>query len=83
LWFKNLESFCISVSKTSEKSIPKDLSETTASHEAIEDPQVKLEKDLRKLKKKIRECDILVEKQGNGDPLTPPEEEKLSKLTAW
>ncbi|GAX82018.1 hypothetical protein CEUSTIGMA_g9446.t1 [Chlamydomonas eustigma] len=72
-----------SVSKTSEKSIPKDLPQATSQETAEEDPQAMLEKDMRKLKKKIRECDLLVDKHKNGDPLTTQEEEKLSKLTLW
>jgi hypothetical protein len=48
-----------------------------------EEPHVRLEKEIRKLRKKIRECDSLVEKHGKGEPLTSPEEEKLGKLPGW
>jgi hypothetical protein len=52
--------------------------------EVVEDSEkVKLEKEVRKMKKKIREVDHLVEKQTKGDPLAPAEAEKMSKLFAW
>ena len=48
-----------------------------------EDPHARLEKEVRKLRKKIRECDTLVDKQSKGEPLTGPEEDKLQKLVGW
>jgi len=52
--------------------------------EVVEDSEkVKLEKEVRKMKKKIREVDHLVEKQTKRDPLAPAEAEKMSKLSAW
>uniref|UniRef100_A0A7S2VUU1 WIBG Mago-binding domain-containing protein n=1 Tax=Chlamydomonas chlamydogama TaxID=225041 RepID=A0A7S2VUU1_9CHLO len=48
-----------------------------------EDPRVRAEKELRKVQKKIRECDALVEKKSKGEALTAPEQEKLSKLAGW
>ncbi len=48
-----------------------------------EDPKVRLEKEIRKLKKKIRECDGLLEKRDKGEALSGPEEEKIKKLTEW
>lgn len=48
-------------------------------------PEVRLEKEIRKLKKKIRECDALAEKQRTGpaEDLTDPEREKLERLNGW
>lgn len=55
-----------------------------AAQEVVEDSEkVKLEKEVRKMKKKVREVDHLVEKQSKGDPLAPAEEEKMSKLSTW
>eukprot|EP00955_Chlamydomonas_euryale_P087868 364329-Chlamydomonas_euryale.AAC.8 len=48
-----------------------------------EDPAARLEKDIKKLKKKMRECDALLEKQGKQEALTEPEKEKLGKLPGW
>ncbi len=45
--------------------------------------EVNPEKEARKLKKKIRECDALVEKKSKGEALTELEEEKLNKLHGW
>jgi ABC-type hemin transport system substrate-binding protein len=42
-----------------------------------------MEKEARKLRKKIRECDALVEKQKKGESLTEQEQEKLRKLITW
>ena len=41
------------------------------------------EKEARKLRKKIRECDSLVEKKAKGEVLTDPEADKLNKLASW
>lgn len=41
------------------------------------------EKLLRGLQKKLRQCEALQERQGQGDALTGPELEKLSKIPAW
>jgi len=49
----------------------------------VEDPQARMEKEARKLRKKIRECDALVEKQKKGESLTEQEQEKLRKLITW
>ena len=38
------------------------------------------EKQLRALRKKIRECEALQQRQDAGETLTAPQEEKLSKL---
>ncbi|KAG1680386.1 hypothetical protein FOA52_015477 [Chlamydomonas sp. UWO 241] len=49
-----------------------------------EDPKARLEKEIRKLKKKMRECEPLSEKVSKGeDALTAPEQEKLGKLPGW
>ena len=41
------------------------------------------EKQLRNLRKKIRQADAMASKAAAGHPLTPEEEEKLRKLASW
>ncbi|KAL3161444.1 Mago binding [Trebouxia sp. C0010 RCD-2024] len=41
------------------------------------------EKQLRNLRKKIRQADATARKAAAGQPLTPEEEEKLRKLATW
>jgi hypothetical protein len=49
-----------------------------------EDPKARLEKEIRKFKKKMRECEPLSEKAAKGEEaLTAPEQEKLRKLPGW
>lgn len=45
--------------------------------------KVKVEKEIRKVKKKMREVDHLVEKQDKGETLAQAETDKLSKLSTW
>lgn len=42
-----------------------------------------LEKSVRALRKKMRQAEALVEKQGTGAKLTAEETEKAGKLTGW
>ena len=42
-----------------------------------------MEKQIRNLKKKMRQAEALAEKQAGGAALSPEEEAKLSKLPAW
>lgn len=55
----------------------------TVSPPISEDPQARMEKDARKLRKKIRECDSLVEKEEKGEALTDQEKEKIQNLRTW
>lgn len=48
-----------------------------------EDPAAALEKQIRALKKKVRQAETLVTKRSEGQKLTEQEEEKVSKIPGW
>ncbi len=58
---------------------------TTPETGPIEEPPIiRIEKDIRKIKKKIRECDAILEKQTKGlDQLTEAEADKIGRLPGW
>ncbi|PNH09550.1 hypothetical protein TSOC_003792, partial [Tetrabaena socialis] len=48
-----------------------------------EDPKAALEKQIRNLKKKVRQCSDLEEKRAAGAALDKEQEEKLARAVAW
>mmetsp|Transcript_34254 Transcript_34254/g.97108 ORF Transcript_34254/g.97108 Transcript_34254/m.97108 type:complete len:194 (-) Transcript_34254:1114-1695(-) len=50
---------------------------------ASEDPVLALEKKVRNLKKKIRQCDAIQAKVDQGENITPEESAKLGSKAAW
>jgi uncharacterized protein with WD repeat len=51
--------------------------------DAEQDPKALLEKQIRALTKKLRQCDALSERKKSGQSLSGPEQEKLGKAPAW
>lgn len=58
-------------------------SQAAPADDADLDPKSALEKQIRALKKKLRQCEALVERKDAGQELTAPEKEKLSKMPGW
>ena len=50
---------------------------------AAEEEEPSIEKQIRTLKKKMRQAEALAEKRGAGQALSPEEEAKLSRLPGW
>lgn len=50
---------------------------------APEDPKVALEKQIRNLGKKVRQCAEIAEKKAGGAKLDPDQESKLAKSLEW
>lgn len=48
-----------------------------------EDPQTVMQKQIRSLNKKVRQCDSLFARQQAGEALTEQEQEKVRKMVAW
>ena len=48
-----------------------------------EDPKAALEKQIRNLKKKLRQCSELAEKKAGGAALDKDQEDKLIRTEAW
>ncbi|KAL4855813.1 Partner of Y14 and mago [Chlorella vulgaris] len=57
--------------------------QTAAAPAAAADEEPSTEKQIRTLKKKMRQAEALAEKQGLGQALSPEEQAKLSRLAAW
>lgn len=47
------------------------------------DPAAAAEKQVKALRKKLRQCEALAERKATGTTLSAEEEEKLSKAAAW
>ncbi|KAG2447701.1 hypothetical protein HYH02_007161 [Chlamydomonas schloesseri] len=62
---------------------PKPAAEPAAPPAAPEDPKVALEKQIRNLGKKVRQCTELAEKKAGGAKLDPDQESKLAKSSEW
>lgn len=54
-----------------------------ANSECNEPPEVKLQKEVRKLNKKIREASALTEKEAKGEALTEQEKVKAGNIPSW